>query len=131
MEKVIAQVSTTSLGQIGQGGGLGPFAGLDYSAAGSPLATVLHGISSIIGIMTILGAIWFIFQVIIGGIGWISAGGDKNKLQQARDRITNSLIGLIIVVAAWAILALVGIFFGWDILISDPATVIQNLQISP
>ena len=68
MEKVFAQTGSTPLGPIGQGGGLGPFAGLDYGTAGRPLAAILSGISSIIGVMTILGAIWFVFQVLIGGI---------------------------------------------------------------
>jgi hypothetical protein len=54
--------------------------------------------------------------------------GDKHKLQEARDRIVNALIGLVIVIAGWGVLALVGQFFGWDILITNPATIIKQIQ---
>ena len=38
----------------------------------------------------------FIF-IVIGGIQWITAGGDKLAAQSARDRITAAVVGLIIV----------------------------------
>lgn len=50
--------------------------------------------------------------LILGGITWIMAGGDKGKLQESRDRITNGIIGLAIVASAWAIYLLLDYFFG-------------------
>jgi len=44
----------------------------------------------------------FIF-IVIGGIQWITAGGDKMAAQSARDRITAAVVGLVIVVAAFAL----------------------------
>jgi hypothetical protein len=44
----------------------------------------------------------FVF-IVIGGIQWITAGGDKIAAQAARDRITAAVVGLLIVVAAFAI----------------------------
>ncbi len=124
----------TDLGTIG-GGGLGPFGNIGSDVIGrgsagavSALTKVTQVVSSIIGIMTIAALIWFIFQFLVGGLNWLTSGGDKGKLQQARDRITNAFIGLVIVIAGWAILALVGMFFGFDTLI-DPATVIQQLEL--
>lgn len=104
--KLLAQIP---LGQIGQGPGLGPFAG-----GSDPATSIAKIISSIIGVMTVAGGIWFLFHILIGGFNWITAGGDKTKLQSARDTITNAFIGLVVVVAAWAILALAGTFFGID-----------------
>jgi hypothetical protein len=43
------------------------------------------------------------FMLVIGGIQWISSGGDPKALDAARSRITNAVVGLIIVVAAFAI----------------------------
>jgi len=48
-------------------------------------------------------ALFFLVQVILGGISWISSGGDQKSLDSARGRITNAVIGLVIVVAAFAI----------------------------
>lgn len=120
MEKIFA--AGKSLGKI-EGEGLGPFA----KTTSNPIQTITSAISGIIGVLTVVASIWFIFQFLIGGINWISSGGDKNKLKEARDRITNALIGLIIVVAAWAILAIAGQFFGWtDIL--NPAGLIDKVR---
>jgi hypothetical protein len=77
--------------------------------------------------MTIAAGIWFIFQFLIGGFFWITSGGDKQKLHEARERITNAFVGLLIVVVGWAILSFAGQFFGYDILLKNPGTIIQQL----
>ena len=130
--KLLAQ-SVIPLGPIRAPSGdtsLGPFGTIDYTlnATGS-LAAIAGTVSAIIGLMTIVATIWFMFQILIGGISWITSGGDKSKLQTARDRITNAFIGLIIVVAAWAIVALVGKFFGLDFILL-PANLVNMLRIS-
>lgn len=57
----------------------------------------------------------FFANLLIGGIQWISAGGDPKNVAAARTRITNSIIGLIIVVAAFAITLIVGAVLGLNI----------------
>lgn len=69
-------------------------------------------IGNLIGAMFIFAFILSFFYLLTGGISWITAGGDKGKLEAARDRITNSLVGLIVVGAAWAVFKLIGQFFG-------------------
>jgi len=59
----------------------------------------------------IVAALAFFFILIIGGIKWITSGGDKGKVEGARSQITAGLIGLVIVFAAWAILSIVENFF--------------------
>ena len=119
------QVFAQELGRIG-GEGLGPFANVSGGAEG--LTNITRLVSAIIGFMTICGFIWFIFQFLIGGFNWITSGGDKAKLTSSRDRITNSLIGLIILVISWAILSLAGQFFGVDFTISNPSGIMNSLS---
>ena len=77
-------------------------------------------ISNIIGIMTIIAFIWFLFSFLSGAISWLSSSGDKNKLQEAQKKITSALVGLVIVIAAIFIVRLVEIILGIKILsISD------------
>ena len=57
----------------------------------------------------------FIF-LLIGGIRWITAGGDEKGVAGARGMITSALIGLVIVLVAYAIIRLVETFFGFDII---------------
>ncbi len=72
-------------------------------------------IGNLVGALFIAGFLLTFFYLILGGISWITAGGDKQKLQEAREKITNALIGLIIVGAAFALSSLVARFFGLDL----------------
>ena len=83
-------------------------------------------ISNIIGIMTIIAGIWFIFQFIIGGYGYMTAGGDPKKMSDAAKKITSAFIGLLVVVAAYAIMSLLGKLLGFEFL--KPITIIERLR---
>jgi hypothetical protein len=112
MTNLIAQAKTISLPPVaGDGKGLGGFSAVTDSAI--TLATI---ISSILGFLTIVGGLWFTVNFILAAVSWISAGGDKGKTQQAKDKITNAVIGLAIVVGAYAIAGLVGSILGLDFL---------------
>ncbi|KKQ97989.1 MAG: hypothetical protein UT24_C0005G0007 [Candidatus Woesebacteria bacterium GW2011_GWB1_39_12] len=69
-------------------------------------------IPALIGLGFVIGAIVFVFILIVGAIQWITSGGDKMRLEQARSRITSALVGVIILLAFFAILNLVECFFG-------------------
>lgn len=73
-------------------------------------------ISGAIGLVLLLVALVFFFILVTGGLKWVTSGGDEKKVGAARAQITNALIGLAIVFAAWAIMRLIGIVFGIDIL---------------
>lgn len=62
-------------------------------------------------IILVAGLATFMY-LIYGGIQWISSGGDKGKLEEARAKITNGIIGLAIVASAWAVYLLLDYFFG-------------------
>lgn len=135
MKIFAAEPIGTPLGTIG-GPGLGPFSDLGKQVAGDPIAggtlalkSVTATISAIIGVMTIAAGIWFLFQILTGGLNWLSSEGDKTKLQDAHKRITQAFVGLIIVVAGWTILALAGQFLGFDFLIRNPAEIIRTLNV--
>jgi hypothetical protein len=129
IEKVFAQEPVDLGGTIG-GNGLGPFSNVSGGVGGAveSLKNITSAVSSVIGVMTIAAGIWFIFNFIVGGIQWVSAGGDKNNLQNAQQKIQSALVGLIIVVVGWTMLALAGKFFGFDILITNPRQLIDQLS---
>ena len=52
----------------------------------------------------IIGGLAFILYFLWGGIEWIMAGGEKGKLEEAREKITQGLIGLAVLVAAYVII---------------------------
>ncbi|PIZ46869.1 hypothetical protein COY29_05910 [Candidatus Woesebacteria bacterium CG_4_10_14_0_2_um_filter_39_14] len=67
----------------------------------------------------IIGVLFFFFIIIIGAIQWISSGGDKNALEEAKHKITNAIIGVVILFSIFAILKLIENFFGISILTLD------------
>ena len=73
-------------------------------------------ISAIVGTLLIVAALLAFLYLIMGGIQWITSGGDKAGMETARNRITHAIVGLIIVGAAWAIMLLVQNFLGVTIL---------------
>ena len=78
--------------------------------------TIANIISAIIILVLIIAALIFFFMLVWGGIRYITSGGDKAQTEAARGQITAALIGLVIVFAAWAIINLVNLFFGINIL---------------
>ncbi len=86
--------------------------GGNYQEGGKALGSL---ISSLVGALFIAGFLLAFVYLITGGISWISAGGDKTKLEAARDNITNAIIGIIIVGASFALTTLVAGFFGLDL----------------
>lgn len=63
-----------------------------------------------------------ILYFILAGISWLTAGGDKTKVEEARSRMTNALIGITIVFGTFAIVNFVGPIFGIDFLNLDVVT---------
>jgi len=72
-------------------------------------------LSNILALLFFFAALLAFLFIIIGGIQWITAGGDKIAAQSARDRITAAVIGLIIVVAAFAITLVLSVVLGIDL----------------
>lgn len=75
--------------------------------------TYLH---SGITLFLIGAALLALFFFIWGGIGWITSGGDKTKLQNARNKMIYSIIGLIVAFLAFFIVTLIGTLFGVELL---------------
>lgn len=73
-------------------------------------------VSSLVGVLLIVSALLAFFYLIMGGISWITSGGDKAAMESARNKITHAIVGLIIVGAAWAVMILVQQFLGVQII---------------
>ncbi len=110
MNTLLAQLHNPVLPQIIGGGKTGATA--DYTQGGTALGKI---ITQLIGALFIAGFLLTFFFIIMGGLTWITAGGDKTKLEKARDQITNAIIGLIVVAASYALAALIAQFFGLDL----------------
>jgi len=95
--------------------GIGPL-GLEGQLASGGIPTFNKVLSTTVGLLTIVAGIYFIFLMISGAISWMGAGGDKGAIEDARKRIMNGIIGLIIVIAGFFIIDLIGYLIGIDFL---------------
>lgn len=73
-------------------------------------------ISGAINLVLLVVALVFFFILIYGGLRWIMSEGDEKAVSAARNQITNALIGLAIVFSAFAIIKLIQVVFGVDIM---------------
>ncbi|MBI4426135.1 MAG: hypothetical protein HY567_01015, partial [Candidatus Kerfeldbacteria bacterium] len=65
--------------------------------------TVINIISWVLGILALVAVV----MIIIGGFQWLTAAGNEEKIEKAKKVISAAVIGLIIVLLAWAIVIFV------------------------
>jgi hypothetical protein len=65
-----------------------------------------------IGFLLAIAVIIALFFLVFGGIRWMTSGGDKAKVESARNHIIAALIGLVIAFLAFFILSLALSIFG-------------------
>ncbi len=88
----------------------------------NPLPTAYQGVTSgglilfitnIIRLLFVAAGVFAFINLILAGFQYMGAGGDTKQMTQAFNKIWGSLLGLIIVVASFALAALFGyILFG-------------------
>lgn len=111
-------IAATSTGKEIGNPVLGPaLQGFAKSEGGGAFFTTI--IANIITFMFVAGSLIFFFMLATGAIQWITSGGDKQALEGARGKITNAVIGIVLLFASYAIIGLIGNFFGVDILTLD------------
>lgn len=65
--------------------------------------TVINVVQWVLGFLGLIAVI----MILIGGFQWITAGGNEEKVASAKKVISAAVIGLIIVLLAWAIVIFV------------------------
>lgn len=70
--------------------------------------------NNLITLIYIIAAVVFILMFLWGALEWVLSGGDKEKVESARKRITNALIGIALFAVAFAIIRTVGVFTGFQ-----------------
>ena len=55
-----------------------------------------------------------VILIIIGGVQYMTAGGDDEKIKKAKAKFIWGLVGVAIVVSAWVIVAIIAAFVGVD-----------------
>jgi hypothetical protein len=73
-------------------------------------------LSVAITVLLMVGAIFFLFNLVMAGIAFMSSNGDEKQLSAAKSKIMGALIGLIVIFSVYAVLALFNIVFDIDLI---------------
>lgn len=116
--------STGGVQEVGQIIGQGPIG--SRPAAEAPLAFADLA-STVLGFLTLVAGLAFLLYFVLGGLQWLTSSGDASKVESAKNQMVGAAIGLVVVIAAYAIAGLVGMIFGIDILFVTPMETIDKL----
>lgn len=67
---------------------------------------------NLIQVVIIIGSLATLLYLFWGGISFITAGGDKEAMKTAKEKITNAVVGLIILAIVWVLWRLIVYFLG-------------------
>lgn len=77
-------------------------------------------LNSLLKLVFIVAGLWAFLNLILAGFGFISAGGDPKNFTKAWEKIWQTFVGLLIIVASFLLAAIIGILF-----FKDPTAVLQ------
>lgn len=105
IQKVLAQNATSIVGKVSN-----PLAPAYQSATNGGLILFF---TNILRLVFVVAGLFAFVNLILAGFQFMSAGGDSKQVEKAWGKIWQSLLGLIIVVGSFALMALIGyLLFG-------------------
>jgi len=69
-------------------------------------------LSAVISLFFIVGIIYFMWHIVFAGYHFIGTEGDPKKYETAKNELTYSVLGLIVIFSIFAILKFVGVVLG-------------------
>jgi len=74
--------------------------------------TIYDLLEFVVNLMLSVSAIVAVIFLVIGGIRYVTSAGNKEGVAGAKNTVLYSIIGLIIIIIAWAIVRMVSSLFG-------------------
>ena len=76
--------------------------------------------NNLIRLLIVIAGIWAFINLILAGYGFLGAGDDPKKMESARQKIWQSMLGLLIILGSFILAAI----FGY-LLFGNPAAILQ------
>lgn len=76
-------------------------------------------LSNLIQLFYSLAAVVLIFMLLWGAYDWITSEGQKEKLESAKNKIINAIIGIILFAVAFAVIQVIGQFSGFQFFVGQ------------
>ncbi|OGM05440.1 hypothetical protein A2125_01235 [Candidatus Woesebacteria bacterium GWB1_43_5] len=119
---VLAQYSQNPFGQIQAPGALSNFGDITTGGFGNFLTLIFR-------LMIVGGGIFALFNIILAGYAFLSAGDDPKKMEGAWAKIFQSLIGLSFIAGAFVLAAIFGklLFGDFNTIINPQIPTIEDI----
>ncbi len=82
-------------------------------------------LSWLIRTVFVFAGLFVFYHLVMGALKWISSGGEKEKVEKARNEITTAIIGLIILFVVVAVIALIEQVFGFGLGFMAPLSIFK------
>jgi hypothetical protein len=82
--------------------------------------------SVILGAITLFGGLFFMVYFATGALQWVTSGSNPDNLEKSKKQITNALIGLIVIIAGYSVVFIIGSVLGINIL-NPGGTIVEKL----
>jgi len=96
----------------------------------APYASVASGLplfmSNVVRLTTLVGGIWMFGNLLVAGSMYLSSNGEAEKIGKAWNMIWQSLIGLLVIAASFAVTGVVS-----QIMFGDATTILQPVIYGP
>ncbi|KKQ64774.1 MAG: hypothetical protein US86_C0016G0003 [Candidatus Daviesbacteria bacterium GW2011_GWA2_38_24] len=86
-------------------GGITPPAGMNVGGS-DPVVGLGKFIAFGINMFILVAGMFLILYLLLGAFDWIVSGGDKEKIQKAQNKITNALIGMLLIFVVLTVFSL-------------------------
>lgn len=93
--------------------------GFFKSAGADPAGQTSLIISRIITVLTFFSGFAFLFWFVIGALTWINSVGNPQQVEKAKQQMGSALVGLILTILSYGIVAVLGNIVGLDIINFD------------
>lgn len=111
-----AKIPNQGIGQIDVPPGVEKY----QEASGADIGIIFF-ISNMLKVFAVVMGVWAVFNITLAGYIYLSSGGDAGAHEKVRTQVTNTIIGLLLIVMSYTIAGLIGfIFFGDATFILNP-----------
>lgn len=91
------------------------FIGTDSTGA----AGISKFLSNLITLIYSLAAVVLIFMLLWGAWDWLTSEGEKEKLESAKKKIVNAIVGIMLFAVAFAVIQVLGTFTGFTFFVGQ------------
>ena len=109
MKNLITDAVNDAFGTINPPPAIKNFAGNDPTGT----AGISKFFSNFIALIYVVAMIVLILMIIWGAWDWLTSEGEKEKIESAKKKLVNAIIGIVLFAAAFAIIQVIGQFTGF------------------